>query len=148
MGNDRRWSTTSRAVAATASFVALAAATGWTSAAHAGQVAAPTAAVAAECEGELGLIVLTIADDGEFTYDIYIDGELLEADVTIDGEEELVIEVEDGDYLVEVDWLQGEGTILEETVTVECAPDETTTTTTVPAAPNPGAVVAEPDFTG
>ena len=104
----------------------------------------PVVEVGTECEGDVGVIIVIISDNNQYTYDLFIDGELIDSDVGIDGEEELVIEVlDDGDYLVEVDWIQDESTILNETVTVECAPDETTT-----PAPEAEAVVAEPGFTG
>ena len=112
----------------------------------------PLVDVGTECDGAVGLIVLTIADDSDFTYDLFVDGELIDSDVAIDGEEELVIEVsEDGDYFVEVDWVEAEATILNETVTVECAPDPTSPTAPAsPASPavEAAAVVAAPEFTG
>jgi len=110
----------------------------------------PVVEVGTECDGDVGLIIVSISDNNQYTYDLYIDGDLIDSDIGIDGEEELVIEVpEDGEYLVEVDWVQDESTILNETVTVACAADETTTPS-VPAAPAPEAqaVVAEPGFTG
>jgi hypothetical protein len=110
----------------------------------------PLVGVGPECDGDVGLIVVTISDDSDFTYDIFVDGELIDSDVPIDGEEDLVIEVpDDGSYFVEVDWVEAEATILNETVAVDCAPDETTTPT-VPASPAPvaEAVVAQPEFTG
>ena len=130
--------------------MALAALTGWTGTANAGPPP-PVVSVATDCDGETGLVVVTIADFADFYYDVSIDDVPVASNVTVNLEADLVYEVPDGNYLVEVDWIQGETTIFSDTVTLACAPVETpttTTTTTLPPQPATEAVVAEPDFTG
>jgi hypothetical protein len=105
----------------------------------------PTAEAFAACEGETGLIVLSIADQSQETYDVFIDGFLVDPEVTDTGGEPFVYETsEDGSYPVDVYWIEGDVDILNAQVDVDCQPDATTT----PTAPQAEAVRAEPTFPG
>ena len=99
---------------------------------------APGAEAASTCDPE-ALILVGIDDVGEDTFDVYIDGELVDEGVTGSGEDVYAYgPVDDGTYNVVVTWLDGDEDILDTDVAVDCGPEPTTTTTT--AAPSTTAV--------
>jgi hypothetical protein len=105
----------------------------------------PTAEATAECEGDIGLIVLSIEDASDETYDVYIDGFLVDPDVTDTGAEPFVYETpEDGSYSVDVYWIEGDVDILDAQVAVACEPDGTSP----PTAPQAEPVTAQPTLAG
>jgi hypothetical protein len=153
---DHRLVLKSKTFIATGSVGALVAVAGLAGAVQAQEPPEPTAQAVAECDGEVGLIVVDIFDDSSETYDVYIDDELVDSEVTDtdEGTEPLVYETpEDGVYLVDVYWIEGETDILNAEVEVDCVADEPTPPTTVPVVPvDPGPVTqpvaAEPTYTG
>jgi hypothetical protein len=117
------------------------------------QQAPPTASADFVCDDTGGAIIrVSIVDDFSTTYDVFIDDELVDDDVTdSDGGFYSYGPVADGVYNVRVFWNQGEEDILDQDLTVDCAVEETTTTaptttTTVPPAVAP--VVEAPSYTG
>lgn len=125
----------------------------------------PTASADYVCDGP-GYIRVSIVDDFSTTYNVYIDDVLVDEAVTdSDGGTYGYGPYDDGVHNVRVFWNGGEQDILDVDLTVDCVPDETTTTTTAAptttttaapsstttAAPRPaaaGAVVAAPRYTG
>jgi hypothetical protein len=144
----------SKVAVAAGSVVALIAVIGLAGAVQAQEPPEPTAEASAACEGELGLIIVDIFDDSSETYNIYIDDVLVDSGVTDtdEGTEPLVYETsEDGVYLVDVYWIEGETDILNAEVDVDCVPDEEPAPpTVVPVDPGPVTqpVAADPTYTG
>lgn len=119
------------------------------------QQAPPTASADFVCDDAGGAIIrVSIVDDFSTTYDVFIDDELVDDDVTdSDGGFYSYGPVPDGVYNVRVFWNQGETDILDEDLTVDCAVEETTTTTaptttTTTAPPAVAPVVEAPTYTG
>jgi len=105
----------------------------------------PTAQATAACDGEIGLILLSIQDESDETYDVYIDGFLVDQDVTDTGEEPFAYETpEAGTYPVDVYWIEGDVDILNAEVEVDCEPDDTDT----PTAPQAEPAAVQPAFAG
>jgi hypothetical protein len=116
----------------------------------AGPVAAgvlPTADAFVECRDGEGFILVEIVDEFSTTYNVYIDDELVDADVTdSDGGFYSYGPYADGVHNVRVDWLGEELEILNVDVTIDC-PDATTTTA-APTTTAAAATTAAPRFTG
>lgn len=122
----------------------------------------PTATAEGTCEAGEGFILVDIFDTIGATYDIYIDGVLVDEDVTAsNGDPYSYGPYDDGLHTVWVYWSTivddkpGFITILDTEVTLDCTSVPTTPSTTVApsttAAPTTTAVtaaVATPRFTG
>ncbi len=121
----------------------------------------PTASADVSCRNDEGYIHVSIVDDFSTTYDVVIGGIVVDPAITdTDGGVNTYGPYADGDYLVEVEWLDEEVNILEETVTIDCIPDGTTTTaapTTTTAPPEqvaptttaaPAPIAVQPTYTG
>lgn len=128
----------------------------------------PTASADYVCDGA-GYIQVSIVDEFSTTYNIYIDDVLVDEEVTdSDGGTYGYGPYADGVHNVRVAWISGQQDILDLDLTVDCVPDETTSTTvasttsttaatsttvttaaTAPARPAAAAaVVAAPRYTG
>ena len=109
-----------------------------------------------ECGEEGATILVQIEDNFSTTYDVFIDEVLVDDDVTdSDGGVYEYGPYADGVHNVRVFWNDGEEDILDEDLTVACAPEETTSTTTSTTAPTPtteppsaAPVVVAPTYTG
>lgn len=104
----------------------------------------PQASVTTECldQGEFlsavdaGLILVTIVDDSSERYDVTIDGVVVAAEITdTDGAPMPFGPYADGTHTVSVFWRDGETTILDTEVDIECAPVPTTLAPTTTEAP-------------
>jgi hypothetical protein len=108
----------------------------------------PTASAEAVCTPDGGAIRVSIVDDVSDEYDIIIGEEVVDSDVTdTDGGFYEYGPYADGEWTVIVDWIDGEETILDTVVTVDCAaaPPTTAAPTTIAVA---DATATAPAFTG
>lgn len=115
-----------------------------------GQVGAqepPSAAVEDACDAGEGFILVEIVDEGDSTFDVVIDDELVDEGIPESGDDVYAYgPTDDGTYNVVVVWVETDEVILDTDVTVECAPEvpapTTTTTTVAPPAAAPAATRA------
>jgi len=110
----------------------------------------PTATADASCEGGEGFINVSIVDDSSEVYDVFIDDELVDEEVTdTDGGVFTYGPYENGVHNVVVVWFpDGPFEILNVDVTVDCEPVDTTSTTEAPTTTAGVAPAAQPRFTG